>query len=103
MKRSDFLGYVAAILGGFSFGSIPVISGVLRNLGSSSLVQSVLRLFFGAIIGLSVLLYFIIRKQEEIKLCFSLKPQISFIIHGGILAIIIVLYLTSIALHTPAG
>ncbi|MCG3226609.1 MAG: DMT family transporter [Candidatus Heimdallarchaeota archaeon] len=103
MKKSDILGYSAAILGGFSFGLIPVISGVLRNLDASSVEQSVLRLFFGAMIALGIILFFFFKKKEEIKTCLSWKPQLSFILLGGILAIMIVLYLASISLYTPAG
>lgn len=103
MKKSDILGYSAAILGGFSFGIIPVISGVLRNLDASSVEQSVLRLFFGAMIAFGIILFFLFRKKEEIRVCLSWKPQLSFILQGGILAIMIVLYLSSISLYTPAG
>lgn len=103
MKRAEILGYTAAILGGFSFGLIPVISGVLRNLSASSLEQSVLRLFFGSMIGLGIIIFFLFRKKEEVKMSVSKIPQISFILQGGILAIMIILYLASISLYTPAG
>ena len=48
------LGYVAAIFGGLSFGTIPILSAILRDNNASSLEQSSIRLFFGAIIGLYI-------------------------------------------------
>ena len=102
MKKSEILGYSAAILGGFSFGLIPVISGVLRNLSASSLEQSILRLFFGSMIGLGIIIFFLFWKKDEVKISLSKVPQFSFIIQGAILSIMIILYLALISLYTPA-
>lgn len=97
------MGYIAAILGGFSFGSIPILSATLRDDGISSLEQSILRLVFGAIIGLVILLIFWISNKDNFRKSLAYSAQKTYIIQGLIFSIMIVLYLSSIALRTPAG
>ncbi len=103
MQKRNTIGYVAAILGGFSFGSIPILSATLRDNGISSLEQSILRLVFGAIIGLVILLVFWISNKESLRKSLAFSAQKSYILQGLIFSIMIVLYLSSIALRTPAG
>ena len=103
MQKRNTIGYIAAILGGFSFGSIPILSATLRDNGISSLEQSILRLVFGVFIGLVILLVFCISNKENLKKSLSFSAQRSYILQGFIFSIMIVLYLSSIALRTPAG
>ena len=103
MQKRKTIGYFAAILGGFSFGSIPILSATLRNNVISSLEQSILRLVFGACIGLVILLFFWICNKENMKQSLTFSVQKSYILQGLIFSIMIVLYLSSIALSTPAG
>ena len=103
MQKKITLGYIAAILGGFSFGSIPILSATLRDNLVSSLEQSILRLVFGVMIGLVILFVFCIRKKEKLKRSLVFSTQKTYILQGLIFSIMIVLYLSSIALRTPAG
>ena len=103
MQKRNTIGYIAAILGGFSFGSIPILSATLRDNGISSLEQSILRLVFGVFIGLVILLFFYISNKENFRKSLSFSAQRSYILQGFIFSIMIVLYLSSIALRTPAG
>ncbi len=103
MQKRITIGYIAALLGGFSFGSLPILSATLRDYAISSLEQSILRLVFGASIGLVILFVFWISNKDNFKKSLVFSTQKSYILQGLIFSIMIVLYLSSIALRTPAG
>lgn len=103
MKKSTSLGYVIAIVAGFSFGTIPVISALLRDTGASSLEQSLLRLFFGTLVGGGIILMFLFTKPNEFQTSVNFSLQGTYFIQGSIFAFMILLYLSSIALGTPVG
>ncbi|MFW9852775.1 MAG: DMT family transporter, partial [Candidatus Thorarchaeota archaeon] len=103
IQKRKTIGYISAILGGFSFGSIPILSATLRDYGISSLEQSILRLVFGAFIGFVILLIYWINNVENFRKSLVFSAQKSYILQGLIFSIMIVLYLSSIALRTPAG
>ncbi len=103
MEKTKLLGYISAILGGLSFGTIPIFSANLRDLGASSLEQSILRLFFGSIAGLVIILLFLLINAKMVRQSMKFSGQRGYMLQGLILAIMIILYLSSIALGTPAG
>lgn len=104
-KNQEFktLGYVAAIFGGFSFGTIPILSAIMRDNNSSSLEQSSIRLFFGAVIGILFIIAFFMLRRTELTRSLKFSTQKPYLIQGFFLALMIVLYLSSISLGTPAG
>jgi len=103
MKKNISLGYVIAIIAGFSFGTIPVISALLRDVGASSLEQSLLRLFFGALAGGGTLLLFLFTKPNEIQSSFNYSLQKTYFLQGLLFSIMILVYLSAIAVGTPVG
>ena len=103
MEKTKLMGYISAILGGLSFGTIPIFSANLRDLGASSLEQSILRLFFGSIAGLVIILLFIPINAKMVRRSVKFSGQRGYMLQGLILAIMIILYLSSIAIGTPAG
>ena len=103
MKNIKSLGYFAAIFGGLSFGSIPILSAILRDNGASSLEQSVVRFFFGAVVGLLIFLFFLILNKHKFLASLRLPSQKIYILQGFLLSFMIILYLSSITLGTPAG
>lgn len=102
-KSKINIGYAAVILAGFSFGSITVISALLRNAGASSLEQACIRLIIGAIFGIIVIFFVFYQKRDIIRNCFKLKIQITYIFQGVLFSAMILAILSSIALNTPAG
>ncbi len=102
-KEFKTLGYVAAIFGGLSFGTIPILSAILRDNNVSSLEQSSIRLFFGAAIGIIFILVFFLFRRKELRQSLNLSTQRPYLVQGFFLALMIVLYLSSISLGTPAG
>ncbi len=65
MGKHKSVGYLAAILGGLSFGAIPVVSATLRDLGVSSVEQSLLRLFVGSLVGVCIIITFRYKMSQE--------------------------------------
>ncbi len=103
MEKTKLIGYISAILGGLSFGTIPIFSANLRDLGASSLEQSILRLFFAFIAGLVIILLFLPINTKMVRQSVKFSGQRGYMLQGLILAIMIILYLSSIAVGTPAG
>ena len=103
MEKTKIIVYVAAILGGLSFGNIPIFSATLRDLGASSFEQSIMRLFFGAIVGILIILFLLPFRSKMIKDSLRFSGQRGYMLQGFILAIMVILYLSSIAIGTPAG
>ncbi|MFX1512902.1 MAG: DMT family transporter [Promethearchaeota archaeon] len=103
MNRRESVGYSAVILAGLSFGAIPVISASMRDLGASSLEQSFLRLFVGLFIGLGVIITFYRRDSYDSSLNTSYFLHKTYSLQGLLLALMVVAYLSSIALKTPVG
>ncbi len=103
MEKTKLVGYISAILGGLSFGTIPIFSANLRDLGASSLEQSILRLFFGSIAGLVIILLFIPINAKMVRRSVKFSGQRGYMLQGLILAIMVILYLSSIAIDTPVG
>ncbi|MFW9853722.1 MAG: DMT family transporter [Candidatus Thorarchaeota archaeon] len=101
VSQSRLPGYFVAVLAGFTFGSIPVFSALLRDIGASSVEQTFIRLFIGAIWGGSFLLISLIRNRGIVFT--SLQYQIPYIIQGFLFTLSIVAYLSAIALKTPIG
>ncbi|MHA1168526.1 MAG: DMT family transporter [Candidatus Hodarchaeales archaeon] len=104
MKKDQKIGYTASIAAGLSFGSITILAALLRDAGASSLESTFMRLFFGFIIALAVIFLFRMSTYySQYKSSISFKVQKTYIIQGTIFAIMIIVYIGSIALYTPAG
>jgi drug/metabolite transporter (DMT)-like permease len=103
MGKSKVLGYLVAILAGLSFGSIPVISAFLRDAGASSVEQTFLRLLFGGLVGISLIILFYYFNSDEFHNSVSGFLQKTYLLQGCLFSIGIILYLSSIALETPVG
>lgn len=101
VSQSKMPGYLAAVVAGFLFGSIPIFSALLREIGASSVEQTFIRLLFGGIWGVFFLLISFGRNQEAFLR--SLQNQFPYIIQGFLFSLSIVLYLSAIALETPVG
>ncbi|MCK4973586.1 MAG: EamA family transporter, partial [Candidatus Heimdallarchaeota archaeon] len=65
--------------------------------------QSILRLFFGSMTGLVIILLFLLINAKMVRRSVKFSGQRGYILQGLILAIMIMLYLSSIAIGTPAG
>ncbi|MCK4849617.1 MAG: DMT family transporter [Candidatus Heimdallarchaeota archaeon] len=96
-------GYIAAILAGLSFGSIPIIAALLRDVNVSVTEQTFLRLFLGAIISLFVLVTYRITKYDEFKISLARNIQKTYFWQGLIFVLAILAYVGSIVLETPVG
>ncbi len=92
-----------AIIAGLSFGSIPVISAILRDIRISSIEQTFLRISFGGIFGLFVLGIFWLKNNAVLKNSLTYQLQKGYIIQGILFVLMILAYLTSIALNVPVG
>ncbi|MFX0209312.1 MAG: DMT family transporter, partial [Candidatus Hodarchaeota archaeon] len=62
-----------------------------------------LRLFFGALVGGGTILIFLFTKPNEFQTSINSSLQGTYFIQGSIFAIMILVYLSSIALGTPVG
>jgi len=103
MPSHKKFGYLAGILAGLSFGSIPVISAIMRNLGVSSIEQTFVRIFLGSIFGISVVLLYTLKKTQIIKKTLKRDLQGIYLFQGIIFVLMILAYLSSVALNTPVG
>ncbi len=103
MNNSKIIGYSAAILGGLSFGAVPVLAASLRDMGVSSIEQSFLRLLIGVFAGIGVILIYHYKEAQESLFRTSYFLQKTYIAQGLLLSLMIVSYLSSIAFETPAG
>lgn len=103
LQKSEISGIFVLILAGLSFGTIPIFSATLRDLGVSSLEQTFYRILIGAIGGIVIIFSTLkIHEKERISLS-SFELQKSFFLQGFLLAIMIIVYLSSVALKTPVG
>ena len=103
MYRHQLTGYFVAILAGFSFGSIPVIIALLRDVGVSITEQAFLRLFLGGIAGILLLIFYLVQNKGEFKASLTIKVQQSYILQGLVFTLAILVYIGSIILETPVG
>lgn len=103
MEKTKLVGYVIAILAGLSFGSIPVISAFLRDAGASSVEQTFLRLLFGGLVGIFLIILFFNFKSVEFHYSTNRFLQKTYLFQGSLFSIGIIFYLSSIALETPVG
>ncbi|MHA1214063.1 MAG: DMT family transporter [Candidatus Hodarchaeales archaeon] len=103
LNKSLFIGYISCIIAGISFGSIPVISSLMRDLGASSFEQAIIRLFFGAIVALVVIIIYSQSQHFQMKTSISVNLQKTYIIQGFLFSAMIVFYLSSISMNTPVG
>jgi drug/metabolite transporter (DMT)-like permease len=101
--RHQITGYFVAILAGFSFGSIPVIIALLRDVGASITEQAFLRLFLGGIAGFVVLLLYYMNSKEKNKPSLTKDIQKTYIWQGLVFTVAIIMYIGSIMLETPVG
>ncbi|MFX1254022.1 MAG: DMT family transporter [Promethearchaeota archaeon] len=103
MDKSQSVGYTAAFLAGLSFGSISIISALLRNLGASSVEQILIRLFFSIMISIGVIFFFYLKNPQEFRSSISYLTQKTYCLQGLFFSLMIILYISSIALETPVG
>jgi drug/metabolite transporter (DMT)-like permease len=96
-------GYITAVAAGFSFGSIPIIAALLRDVNVSITEQTFLRLFFGGIISLFVLLVYGSKKGDEFKVSLARKIQKTYLWQGFFFSFAIIVNVASIFLETPVG
>lgn len=100
-RYPPLIGYFTALFAGLSFGFIPILAAILRNLGASSVEQVALRLVFGSIFGIITLIVFAFRKDFTPSL--NRKIQLTFMIQGALFVFMIIVYISSVVLNTPAG
>ncbi len=105
MNKKIITGYLITICAGFSFGAIPVFSGLLRNVGASSVEIAFLRLIFGSIIGIIAIICLYSQKSTKSQVIESINKstQISFCLQGLIFTVALVVYIISISLGVAAG
>ncbi|MHA1945063.1 MAG: DMT family transporter [Candidatus Hodarchaeales archaeon] len=103
MKNRVLPGYIAAVAAGFSFGSIPIIAALLRDVNVSVTEQTFLRLFLGGIISLFVLLVYGFMKNDEFKVSLARNIQKTYFCQGLIFSFAIIVYVGAIFLETPVG
>ncbi|MEJ2248596.1 MAG: DMT family transporter [Candidatus Lokiarchaeota archaeon] len=103
MNDLNKIRYLSAVIAGLSFGSIPVISAILRNLGVSSIEQTFIRILLGSIFGFIVILFYFFKKRVTFKETSSRKLQLIYLLQGLIFVLMILSYLSSVALNTPVG
>ncbi|MFW9929577.1 MAG: DMT family transporter [Candidatus Thorarchaeota archaeon] len=106
MKTKIYTAYFLTILAGFTFGLIPIISALMRDNQIFTSEQAFLRLFFGALFGLGIIIISIYMKKnhfEALKASFTKSYQLGYFIQGTLLAIAIYVYLAAISLDTPVG
>ena len=103
MKKRLLPGYMAAVAAGFSFGSIPIIAALLRDVNVSVTEQTFLRLFIGGIISFFVLLAYCIFKGDKLKVSLTKHIQKTYFWQGLIFVLAIIVYVGSIVLETPVG
>ena len=98
---SPIVGYLSSLAAGLSFGFIPILAAVLRDFGASSIEQVILRLAFGAVFGLGFLIF--LSFKHRISTSLDSKIQCTYILQGFLFALMIVVYISSVALQTPVG
>ena len=103
MKNRVLPGYIAAIASGISFGIIPVIAALLRDVNVSVVEQTFLRLFLGGIVSFSLLATYCIRNNSNFKVSLKLDIQKTYFLQGLIFVLAILVYVGSIVLETPVG
>lgn len=105
MKKRISTGYLVTIIAGLSFGAIPVVSGLLRDVGASSVEIAFIRLLLGAIIGIFVTFSLYLQKSTKSQVIQSIdkSTQISFCLQGLIFTVALVVYIISISLGVAAG
>ncbi|MHA1971524.1 MAG: DMT family transporter [Candidatus Hodarchaeales archaeon] len=94
---------MSCIIAGISFGSIPVISSLMRDLGASSFEQALIRLFFGSIVALAAILSYTRLQRRQVEISLSKDLQKTYFTQGFLFSAMIVFYLSSISLNTPVG
>ena len=95
--------YGALVLAGLSFGSIPVISAIMRDLSASSLEQTFLRLALGCGIALMIIAFYFRENYPIFQRSTFFSIQINYFLQGFLLSLMIIVYLSSVALKTPVG
>ena len=90
MRRHQLTGYFVTILAGFSFGSIPVIIALLRDVGVSITEQAFLRLFLGGMAGIIVLIFYYINNKEKFMPSLVKNVQITYIWQGLVFTLAII-------------
>ncbi len=103
MNNRILPGYIAAVLAGLSFGSIPIIAALLRDVNVSVTEQTFLRLFLGGIISLFVLIVYWIIKNDKFIVSLAIPIQKTYFWQGLIFVFAILVYVGAIFLETPVG
>lgn len=104
MKKTEEISvYVTLLAAGLAFGTVPVFSALLRELQVSSIEQSFIRLFIGALAGVSICFYFLRINNKNFSS--SLEPSIqkTYVLQGIFLSLSLNCFLASIAVGTPIG
>ena len=103
MVKNRFIGYSVSISAGLSFGFIPIIIAILRDLDVSILEQLFLRLFFGGFVGLLGVGGYLAWNKEKFHIAFEKSVQKTYIWQGLVFTLAIVVYIGSIVIETPVG
>ncbi len=103
MQKRILIGYLVTIAAGLSFGFIPIIIALLRDIEVSILEQLFLRLFIGGIVGIVGIGSYFIWKKDIFELVRNKNVQKSYIWQGFFFTIAIAMYIWSIILNTPVG
>ncbi len=103
MTKEIRIAYLLTILAGLSFGSIPIFAALLRNNNASSIEQTFIRLFFGAAVAFIFVLIYALNRPVEVRKSFSHSLHLMYGIQGIVFVLMIITYISSVALHTPAG
>ena len=101
--KLDFAVHIALLSAAFAFSMVPIFSALLRDLGTSSIEQSFVRLIIGSLAGLSIVLYNFKNNPSQIKNTMQFSIQKSLIAQGILLSLSLNCFLASIVLETPVG
>ena len=103
MKHEIGVGYIATVSAGLLFGFVPIVSAKLRDEQVSSLEQTLLRLTFAFVFSAILLGYYWTKTPQGFYQSLALQLQKVYLIQGLLMTLMVLSYLSSIALDTPAG
>lgn len=103
MDKNQHLGIILGLSTGFSFGTIGVISALLRNLNVSSFEQLSLRLIFTAFLAGNILVFVYFNQQQLFFQTLEWKFLRVFIIQGVLVLLMSFFFVTAVALNIPVA
>jgi drug/metabolite transporter (DMT)-like permease len=103
MRRDKIIGYTVTFTAGFSFGTIPVIIALLRDVETSIIEQAFLRLFLGGLFGCGLLGFSYFNQREIFQQSSRKNVQRTYVLQSLFFTLALIVYIGSIILETPVG